>query len=247
VTDQPGQTPPPSGEREGSGTATEPSPPATADNPGPASPPRQRDSSGSDPARPDEPGGPAGPADPAGPSGPGGPPWQAGWPERSGGPDGPGGRGEPGGQGEPGKPAEPGPLDLAGRNALWLAIAGLALTLLVSLWGAVAGLVLCTAGMVMGFRTRRQAKRERVVSTGADVGIAVGGVGLVFALFVTGMSAVLYQEVSGYNRCLDASNTHSDREVCRDDFLRGVEDRFGTPRGQLERSPLFGITGGSPE
>jgi hypothetical protein len=230
VTDQPGQTPPPSGEREGSGTATEPTPPATAETPGPASPPRQRDSSGSDPQRPDEPGGPAEPPNPAGS------PW--GRPERPSGSDGSGGQGEPG---------EPGPLEIAGRNALWLAIAGLALTLLVSLWGAVAGLVLCSAGVVIGFRTRRQAKRERVVSTGADVGIAVGGVGLVFALFVTGMSAVLYQEMTGYNKCLDASNTHSDRNACRDGFLRGVEDKFGTPRGQLEQSPLFGLTGGSLE
>lgn len=145
----------------------------------------------------------------------------------------------------PGQAGPPGQIEVAGRNALWMSVAGLALTLLANLWGALAGLVLSAAAVVIGFRTRRQAKRGRTVSTGADVGIAVGGVGVAFALFVVGMSAVLYREMTGYNQCLEVANTHSDRDACKDDFLRGVERKFGTPPGQLERSPLFGLTGGA--
>jgi hypothetical protein len=168
-----------------------------------------------------------------------------------GGPEGGSGAGPDLGQGAPhgwnrppGSPAEgPSPLGgepSSGRNALWLAIAGLALTLLGSLWAALAGLALCGAAIVIGFQTRRRARRDRVAATGADVGIAVGAVGLVFALLIAGMSALLYQEMSTYSRCIQVSNTHTDRETCRDQFLRGIEDRLGAPRGQLQRTPLFG-------
>lgn len=211
MTDQPGQAPQPGDDRDqGSGTATEPAP---------AAPEQSGERQGVPPdGVPQQPGPPPGTPPHAGPPSPPGP-------------SGSGGRTGTG---------QPGPGDPAGRNALWLAVAGLALTLLASLWGAIAGLVLCAAAVVIGIRARRRARQERTTVAGADVGIAVGAVGLVFALFVAGMSAVLYEEMSSYAQCMKIANTHTDREGCRDQFLRGIEQKFGTPRGQLQRSPLFG-------
>jgi hypothetical protein len=145
----------------------------------------------------------------------------------------------PGQRPGPHEPTEPGGVETAGRNSLWLAIAGLALTLLASLWGALAGLVLSAAALVTGLRARRHARQRRTAAPGADVGIAVGAIGLVFALFVTGMTVLLYTEMTAYTRCASIANTHSDRDRCQQQFLRGVERKFGRPVGELENHPLF--------
>lgn len=149
----------------------------------------------------------------------------------------------PGSPGPVGRAAPAAAADLSGRNSLMLAIAGFGLTLmaflLASLGGALAGLVLCSSAVVIGLRARRRARNERMISSGADVGIAVGAVGLVFALIIAGTSALLYQEMSTYGKCLNVSNTHSDREACREQLMRGVEKKFGKPRGWIENGSLF--------
>lgn len=144
--------------------------------------------------------------------------------DRSGGADGSGGKQRaPESTGPMDRTGSGTPDDLAERNALWLAIAGFVLTLVPNLWIALAGVPLCSAAVVLGFRARRRARQRRTTASGADIGLAVGAAGLVFALVVAGKSAVFYDEISTYQRCMSVANTHIDRKAC------GQNPMFGWP------------------
>ncbi|MBE1533620.1 hypothetical protein [Actinomadura algeriensis] len=149
-------------------------------------------------------------------------------PEPSGG-HGPWGTQEQKPDGEPVKAGQR-PGERASWRALWLG----GLALLTAFFFYPLGLVLGIAALVVGVRSRREARRGRGVAPGAVAGIALGAVGLVLSSLSVALTAYLWTELSGYQSCVGSANTGIDRQTCQDEWFPKIEDRMGLPEGSMD-------------
>ncbi|WP_431893897.1 hypothetical protein [Nonomuraea sp. bgisy101] len=102
----------------------------------------------------------------------------------------------------------------AGRRAIWLAIAALAMTFMLPL----AGLVMAVFALVAGFRAvplLRGAGRSQGVAVG---GIVVATVSLLLSASATAMQLYLMDEYSAYQECLKGAGTVQAKSACFDGF-----------------------------
>ncbi len=130
--------------------------------------------------------------------------------------------------GEP--PAGPSQARQAGVRALWLG----GIALLTALFFYPLGLVLGVAALVVGIRARRQARANRDTVPGALPGMVMGAIGLGMSLVMVAMAVFLRTEFSGYWDCVNAANTHTDRQVCQDEYYPKIEKKLDLPPGWME-------------
>ncbi|HEY8481002.1 MAG TPA: DUF4190 domain-containing protein [Spirillospora sp.] len=136
--------------------------------------------------------------------------------------------GRPAGQ----PPAGPPPTtQRTGWRALWLG----GIALVTSFFFYPVGLVLGIAALVVGFRARREARRDHAVAPGAVPGIVLGAVGLMFSLMSVSLTVYLWSELSGYQKCLSTSNTSADEQSCKDEFYPRIEEKLGLPAGSMKK------------
>ncbi|MWA06321.1 hypothetical protein F8568_039465 [Actinomadura sp. LD22] len=127
-----------------------------------------------------------------------------------------------------GPPPGPPPVERTGRRALWLGV----VALVTSLFFYPLGLVLGVAALVIGIRARRRARTARAVAPGAVPGIVLGSVGLAFSALSVALTVFLWPELSGYQECLGAANTGTDKTACKHEYFPKIEKKLDLPRGQ---------------
>ncbi|MEV4292071.1 hypothetical protein AB0K40_41755 [Nonomuraea bangladeshensis] len=114
------------------------------------------------------------------------------------------------------------PAESAGRRAIWLAIAALAMTFMLPL----AGLVMALFALVAGLRALpllRGAGRP----TGAAVGgITVSSIALVLSALATGMQLYLMNEYSAYQECMKGATTVSSQGECFAQFREAAQRKL---------------------
>jgi hypothetical protein len=134
-------------------------------------------------------------------------------------------------------PAKPtGEVERGGWRALWLGGGGLLLAIFFAPLGVITGI----AALVTGVKARGRARRNHGAAPGAVGGIVLGSVGLVFSSFALAMTAFLWQELSGYQQCINGANTNADRQACEQTWFPRIEERLGLPRGSMSQySGLF--------
>ncbi|WP_433464595.1 hypothetical protein [Spirillospora sp. CA-128828] len=131
--------------------------------------------------------------------------------------------------GEP--PARPGQGQRTGWRALWLG----GIALLTAFFFYPLGLVLGIAALVVGIRARRNARRARDAAPGAVPGIVLGAIGLVFSLLSVSLTVFLWAELSGYQSCVSASNTATDKAACREEYYPKIEKKLDLPAGSMDK------------
>jgi hypothetical protein len=107
-------------------------------------------------------------------------------------------------------PAGQQPAESAGRRAIWLSIAALAMTFMLPL----AGLVMALFALMAGIRALPLLK-----GAGKPTGMAVGGItissiALAMSAMATGMQLYLMDEYSAYQECLKGAGTVSSQGEC---------------------------------
>ncbi|GAA0923422.1 hypothetical protein [Nonomuraea longicatena] len=106
------------------------------------------------------------------------------------------------------------PAESAGRRAIWLSIAALAMTFMLPL----AGLVMGVFALVSGVRALPRL-REAGGSTGvAAGGIAVAALAIVLSAMTSGMQLYLMDEYSAYQTCMESAGTVSAQGDCFTQF-----------------------------
>lgn len=119
-------------------------------------------------------------------------------------------------------PAGQQPADSAGRRAIWLSIAALAMTFMLPL----AGLVMALFALMAGIRALPQLK-----SAGRPTGTAVGGIAVsVIALALSGgataMQVYLMDEYSAYQECMQAAGTVTSQGECFTRFREAAQQKL---------------------
>ncbi|MEV3921542.1 DUF4190 domain-containing protein [Actinomadura coerulea] len=118
-----------------------------------------------------------------------------------------------------------------GWRALWLG----GIALLTAFFFYPLGLVLGIAALVVGVKARRSARRTRDAAPGAVPGIVLGSIGLVFSLLSVSLTAFLWTELSGYQSCVSASNTTTDKQACRTEYYPKIEKKLDLPAGSMDK------------
>ena len=131
----------------------------------------------------------------------------------------------------PRPPLPPTAPERGGPRALIFGLAGLVLTFLF----LPAGLVLSVAAVVTGARSRRRARRVLAPAPGAVAGVVLGSIGLVFCAFSIALTAVMWNELSGYTKCHESALTISDKQACQDKYFPKIERRLHMPKDSLHR------------
>ncbi|RBQ16557.1 hypothetical protein DP939_30065 [Spongiactinospora rosea] len=112
--------------------------------------------------------------------------------------------------------------EAAGRRAVWLALAAVAMTLLLP----IAGVVLCVIALVAGIRAvgalRRAAKPTALVVTG----VVVSALSLLWSLVVLAGQVYFGQELTAYTECKIGAGTVAGLEECVDLLERGMESKM---------------------
>ncbi|WP_328808382.1 hypothetical protein [Nonomuraea montanisoli] len=107
-------------------------------------------------------------------------------------------------------PAGQQPADSAGRRAIWLSIAALAMTFMLPL----AGLVMAAFALMAGIRALPRL-REAGLPTGTAIGgIAVSAVALALSALATALQLYLMDEYSAYQECMKGAGTVSAQGEC---------------------------------
>ncbi|WP_308250700.1 hypothetical protein [Nonomuraea rhizosphaerae] len=114
------------------------------------------------------------------------------------------------------------PADSAGRRAIWLSIAALAMTFMLPL----AGLVMAVFALLAGIRALPLLK-----GAGKPPGIAVGGivvssVALALSAMATAMQLYLMDEYSAYQECLKGAGTVSSQGECFTQFRDAAQRKL---------------------
>ncbi|TDD72857.1 hypothetical protein E1293_32285 [Actinomadura darangshiensis] len=135
--------------------------------------------------------------------------------------------GRPEGQPPAGKPQG----RRTGWRALWLG----GIALLTAFFFYPLGLVLGIAALVVGIRARRSARRAKDAAPGAVPGIVLGAIGLAFSLLSVSLTAFLWTELSGYQSCVSASNTTTDKQACREKYYPRIEKKLDLPAGSMDK------------
>jgi hypothetical protein len=119
-------------------------------------------------------------------------------------------------------PAGQQPADSAGRRAIWLSIAALAMTFMLPL----AGLVMALFALMAGIRAFPLLK-----ASGRSMGAAVGGitissVALALSALATGMQLYLMDEYSAYQECMKGAGTVSAQGECFAQFREAAQRKL---------------------
>ncbi|WP_308164203.1 hypothetical protein [Nonomuraea sediminis] len=114
------------------------------------------------------------------------------------------------------------PADSAGRRAIWLSVAALAMTFMLPL----AGLVMSLFALVAGVRAVPLLR-----SAGRTTGMAVGGiviavVALTLSGMATGLQLYLMDEYSAYQECMKGAGTVSSQGECYTQFRTAAEHKL---------------------
>ncbi|GAA4236984.1 hypothetical protein GCM10022254_47890 [Actinomadura meridiana] len=141
------------------------------------------------------------------------------------------GTGPPGGSGGSAPHKETDRRKGTGRRALWLG----AIALLTAFFFYPLGLVLGVAALVVGVRAHRTARRAQGSEPGAVPGIVLGAVGLAFSLLFVSVTAYLWTELNGYQKCVAGSNTTADEKACKSEYYPRIEDKLGLPSGYMDK------------
>ncbi|MEV0581697.1 hypothetical protein [Nonomuraea sp. NPDC050310] len=114
------------------------------------------------------------------------------------------------------------PAEAAGRRAVWLSIAALAMAFMLPL----AGLVLAVFALVAGIRALPLLRKE-----GKSVGAAVGGITvssvvLLFSGLAAALQFYLADEFTAYQECLKGAGTVSAEGECFAAFKQATEKKL---------------------
>ncbi|WP_084961636.1 DUF4190 domain-containing protein [Thermoactinospora rubra] len=119
------------------------------------------------------------------------------------------------------------PAEIAGRRAIWLAIAALVMAFMLP----PAALVLAVFAVVAGIRAVPQLKADgRPVGT-AVAGIAVSSVALLISATASALQLYLMDEYSAYSECMKGAGTVSSQGECFAEFRKATERKL--PEGVL--------------
>ncbi|WP_246268104.1 hypothetical protein [Nonomuraea typhae] len=119
-------------------------------------------------------------------------------------------------------PAGQEPADSAGRRAIWLAIAALAMTFMLPL----AGLVMAGFALMSGIKALpmlRAAGKSTKIATG---GITVSSVALVVSAVATALQLYLMDEYTAYQECMKGAGTVSAQGDCYTQFRDATERKL---------------------
>ncbi|MDA0636006.1 hypothetical protein OUY22_21505 [Nonomuraea sp. MCN248] len=119
-------------------------------------------------------------------------------------------------------PAGQQPAESAGRRAIWLSIAALAMTFMLPL----AGLVMAVFALVAGIRALPLLK-----SAGKPTGVASGGIAVAMAALLlsagaTSMQVYLMDENSAYQECMKGAGTVRAQGECFVQFREAAEKKL---------------------
>jgi hypothetical protein len=114
------------------------------------------------------------------------------------------------------------PAEAAGRRAIWLALAALAMTFMLP----IAGIVLCVLGLTAGIRAVGQLRKE-----GKPAGVAIGAVitssvAMVIALIMTTFQLYFSSELTTYSECKIGAGTVAAQSDCVESLERAMERRL---------------------
>jgi hypothetical protein len=112
--------------------------------------------------------------------------------------------------------------DSAGRRAIWLAIAALAMTFMLPL----AGLVMAVFALLAGIRALPLLKGARRPPGIAVGGIAVSSLALALSAMATGMQVYLMDEYSAYQDCMKGAGTVSSQGECFTQFRDAAQRKL---------------------
>ena len=119
-------------------------------------------------------------------------------------------------------PAGQQPAESAGRRAIWLSIAALAMTFMLP----AAGLVMAVFALVAGIRAIPQLKGAGRPTGVAAGGIAVSTVALLLSAGATVMQLYLMDENSAYQECLKGAGTVSSQSECFVQFRDAAQKKL---------------------
>jgi hypothetical protein len=110
----------------------------------------------------------------------------------------------------------------AGRRAIWLSIAALAMTFMLPL----AGLVMSVVSLVSGFRAL-PLLRAAAKPTGVVVGgIVVSWIAFALSAGATGMQMYLMDEYAAYQECMKGAGTVSSQGDCFSQFREATSKKL---------------------
>lgn len=119
-------------------------------------------------------------------------------------------------------PAGQQPAESAGRRAIWLSIAALAMTFMLPL----AGLVMALFALVTGIRALPLLKRAEK-STGVAVGgITISSIALALSAMAMAVQLYLMDEYSAYQECMKGAGTVSSQGECFTQFRDATQRKL---------------------
>lgn len=119
-------------------------------------------------------------------------------------------------------PAGQQPAESAGRRAIWLSIAALAMTFMLPL----AGLVMALFALMAGIRALPLLKAESRPTAVAVGGITVSSLALALSALATGMQLYLMDEYSAYQECMKGAGTVSSQGECFTQFRDAAQRKL---------------------
>ncbi|MEO3886089.1 hypothetical protein [Nonomuraea sp. B5E05] len=119
-------------------------------------------------------------------------------------------------------PAGQQPAESAGRRAIWLSIAALAMTFMLPL----AGLVMALFALMAGIKALPLLKGEGKPTGVAVGGITVSAIALALSTMTTGMQLYLMDEYSAYQECMKGAGTVSSQGECFTQFRDAAERKL---------------------
>ncbi|MEV0617318.1 hypothetical protein AB0I81_28620 [Nonomuraea sp. NPDC050404] len=119
-------------------------------------------------------------------------------------------------------PAGQQPAESAGRRAIWLSIAALAMTFMLPL----AGLVMALFALMAGIRALPLLKGASKPTGVAVGGIAVSSIALALSAAATAMQLYLMDEYSAYTECMKGAGTVSSQGECFTQFRDMAERKL---------------------
>ncbi|PZG41320.1 hypothetical protein C1I98_21480 [Spongiactinospora gelatinilytica] len=112
--------------------------------------------------------------------------------------------------------------EAAGRRAVWLALAAVAMTLLLPL----AGVVLCMIALVTGIRAVGALRRAAKPSALAVTAVVVSTLSLLWSLLAIAGQIYFSQELAAYTECKIGAGTVASMEECVNLLERGLEQKM---------------------
>jgi hypothetical protein len=119
-------------------------------------------------------------------------------------------------------PAGQQPADSAGRRAIWLSIAALAMTFMLPL----AGLVMALFALMAGIRALPLLKGAGKATGVAVGGITISSIALALSALATGMQLYLMDEYSAYQDCMKGAGTVSAQGECFTQFRDAAQRKL---------------------